>query len=98
MECDDLKSVLTCYLNVSPNIPPGQVHMVMWERRLTPQHTLVMRDTEDTRLLASLVLTVQQPNAHRTTDPGRVRCLAVVAFVVHGMCARVSEFLRVKTL
>ncbi|CAG5115020.1 unnamed protein product, partial [Candidula unifasciata] len=63
MECDDLKSVITCYSNVSPNIPPSQVHMVMWERRLTPQHTLVMRDTEDTKLLASLVLTVQQPSS-----------------------------------
>lgn len=70
MECDDLKSVITRYLHVSPNIPPGQVHMVMWERRLTAQHTLVMRDTEDTKLLTSLVLTVQQPNTHQNTDLG----------------------------
>ncbi|KAH9496713.1 hypothetical protein Btru_009761 [Bulinus truncatus] len=69
MECDDLKSVITRYQHMSPNIPPSQVHMVMWERRLTPQHTLVMRDTEDTKLLASLVLTVQQPNTHQSTDP-----------------------------
>ncbi|BFZ20984.1 hypothetical protein BsWGS_24023 [Bradybaena similaris] len=68
MECDDLKSVITRYTKTPPNIPPAQVHMVMWERRLTPQHTLVMRDTEDTRLLASLVLAVQQPNTHHTTD------------------------------
>lgn len=79
MECDDLKSVITCYSNVSPNIPPSQVHMVMWERRLTPQHTLVMRDTEDTRLLASLVLTVQQPSTHQSTtqqsaEQGRLQC------------------------
>ncbi|KAK0040440.1 mucin-12 [Biomphalaria pfeifferi] len=69
MECDDLKSVITRYQHLSPNIPPSQVHMVMWERRLTQQHTLVMRDTEDTKLLASLVLTVQQPNTHQITDP-----------------------------
>ena len=69
MECDDLKSVITRYQSASPNIPPSQIHMVMWERRLTPQHTLMMRDTEDTRVLSSLVLTVQQPaNAQQLVD------------------------------
>ena len=70
MECDDLKSVITRYHHTMPAIPPGQVHMVMWERRLTPAHELQMRDTEDTRVLASLVLTVQQPSTHQTSDPG----------------------------
>lgn len=61
MECDDLKSVITRYQSLPPNIPPSQVHMIMWERRLTPQHTMALRDSEDTKYLASLVLTVQQP-------------------------------------
>ena len=70
MECDDLKSVITRYHHTMPAIPPSQVHMVMWERRLTPAHQLQMRDTEDTKVLASLVLTVQQPSTHNTSDPG----------------------------
>ncbi|GFS03533.1 SUMO-specific isopeptidase USPL1 [Elysia marginata] len=69
MECDDLKSVITRYHHTVPLIPPSQVHMVLWERRLTPAHQLQMRDTEDTKVLASLVLTVQQPSTHQTSDP-----------------------------
>lgn len=68
MECDDLKSVLTRFLPGQPCIPPSQVHIVMWERNLTPSHARRFLNTPHTNLLASLVLTVQYPSA-TTTAP-----------------------------
>ena len=41
--------------------------MVMWERRLQPSSMLAVKDTEDTKDMANLVLTVQQPG--QTNQP-----------------------------
>lgn len=93
MECDDLKSVITRYQEVAPNIPPNQVHMVMWERRLTPEHTLVMKDTEDTKYLASLVLSVQQPASSQTTTEASNRKFPafILLYIEQILCSNVCN-------
>ena len=85
MECDDLKSVLTRFLPGQPCIPPSQVHIVMWERNLTPSHARRFINTPHTNLLASLVLTVQYPSA--TTTPATTTPASTMTTQAQGLPA-----------